>query len=391
MSSLFFAPLGAIRFMLFQVRSISLALLLCLTNSTYADRLCGDDAQTETLLPNYDFIAGWGVRINRVQAGYPEQEVEIQKRPDIEYEQDQRITYEEEDVSITQFWQGCESFIGRQAECESDESFSTLITPDQLDDFLVSQGSLINHDPESIMSFAEPNDEFWRKSDNPIIEKMFKFSMNKDEISALGDFKQISFRQAIRITMDVNQHLDQFYFEDTQLPFSLLTSKEGLYVDSKVILKAMYISSGDQESAYIPLRGLIPENYSKPWCQENTCGIEFLSKDILNIEYIHKQFSEWPPEGAICYGYDMKIGWLSAGAIDYNYTEIEKAIFHYEIQTSIINTKGIEDFSPMDYMGRDFTLPKEKGGGGLHYLLVILVLLTSLKKTQTNHQWNDEV
>ncbi len=335
---------------------------MVLSISTYADDthsdFCKDEASTEVLYPNYSFVADWGIRVNRLAAkNYNWEDVEVQQRLEIEYEQDFRVTYDQEAVSTTSFWQGCESFIGRQSECESDESFSLIIDPDQLNDSLRSQGSLISNDPENVMSFVKPKDDYREVSDNPAIEKMFSFSMSKDEIDALGDFKQLSFRQALRITVDVNQQLDKFDFEDTQLPFGLLTSKEGLYVDSKVILKAMYISSSDQEPAYIPFRIILPENQYKSWCSDNMCGFEYLSQDFLKIESIYKQLSDWTSKHSMCVGGDLSIGGIGAG-ITGSYTEIEKVVFHYEIQTFIINSKEIVGFNSLDYMERDLTLPK---------------------------------
>ena len=78
-------------------------------------------------------MADWGVRVNRLEAkNYGWEDVDVQQRPDIEYEQDVRVVYDPEAVSLTKFWQGCESFIGRQEQCESDESLSMVVTPDLL-------------------------------------------------------------------------------------------------------------------------------------------------------------------------------------------------------------------------------------------------------------------
>lgn len=359
--------------------TLTTVLLMVLSISTYANDthsdFCEDEASREVLYPNYSFVADWGVRVNRLVArDYNWEDVEVQQRSEIEYEQDVRVTYDQEAVSITSFWEGCESFIGRQGECESDESFSLIIDPDQLNDSLLSQGSIISNDPENVKSFVKPKDDYWEVSDHRFMEKMFSFSMNKDEIDALGDFKQLSVRQALRITVDVNQHLDKFDFEETQLPFSLLTSKEGLYVDSKVILKAMYISSSDQEPAYIPFRIILPENQYRSWCSGNLCGFEYLSQDFLKIESIYKQLSDWTSKHSMCVGGDLLIDGIGA-RITGSYTEIEKVVFHYEIQTSIINTKEIENFNPLDYLDRDLTLPSKKDAGSLYYLLIGLMIL----------------
>ena len=393
MSSLFWAPLRAIRFISFQVRSFCLALLLCLSISIYADTRCGDDALTEALLPDYGFVADWGIRVNQLAGkDYNWQDVEVQQRPEIEYEQDVRVTYDQEAVSITSFWQGCESFIGKQEQCESDESLSIVVTPDQLNDTLLAQGSLVTNSYNNITSFPEPNEGDWQVSDNPILEEIFNISMTESEIDALDDFTQLGFRQAIRITADVGKPLEQINFNELQLPLHIITSKEGLFVESKVILKAFFISDEYAEQVYKANRSLLEENLRTSYCSENTCGFEFLISDFSSVDQIHKHWADWSGEGSICFSGSVLTHVLSAYRHSYTEnTEVEKVIFHYEIQTSIINSKEIENFSTLDYMDRDLTLPKEKSGGSLYYLLLMLLLITLFKETHSNHQRIDEI
>ncbi len=385
MSSLFFAPLGAIRFMLFHARSISLALLLCLTNSTYADNFCAADVQAEALLPDLGFVADWGIRVNRLSAkDYNWQDVVVQQRSEIEYEQDVRVTYDQEAVSFTSFWQDCESFIGKQELCESDESLSMVINPNQLNESLLTQGSLVNNSSNNITSFSAPHEGMWQVSENPILEEIFNISMTDSEIDALGDFTQLGIRQAIRVTVDVNQTLDFFDFNEKQLPFHIVTSRNGLFVESKIIIKALFISGDYSEQPYVPYRTFIEGNYLHTNCNDNTCSYEYLLNDLYDLKWIVNTYPEWSTKNAMC-SKGSVLGHTIAAGLSYPYTDIKKVLFHYEIQTSIVNSNNIDNFNPLDYMDRDLTLPPRNDAGSLYYLLLIFALIARLRKVHVNH------
>lgn len=382
LSSLFLALLRAICFISYQVRSISLALLLCLTNSTYAENFCAADVQAEALLPDFGLVADWGIRVNQIVAkDYHWQDVEVHQRLEIEYEQDVRVTYDQEEISITSFWEGCESFIGKQELCASDESLSIVVTPDQLNDALLSQGSLVTNTSKNITSFSDPYEGMWQVSDNPVLEKIFNVSMTESEVDALGDFTQLGFRQAIRITVDVGQKLDQLSFNDLQHAYSLISPKKGFYLDSKVILKAFYITDGIENDVYRPFRGYLKENISKTWCAESTCGIEYLSDDFYTKESIVKQLSEWSSNESMCEGNEIMISGLYTSLPDKN-VSVEKVVFHYEIQTSIINSNNIDNFNPLGYLERDLTLTPKKDAGSLYYLLSLFSILILFRRNK---------
>ena len=353
---------------------------------------CSEELRSEALSPNNVFVADWGVRVNRLEAkNYGWEDVDVQQRPEIEYEQDVRVVYDPEDVSLTKFWQGCESFIGRQEQCESDESLSMVVTPDLLNATLLAQGSQVTNSSNNITSFFEPYEEEWQVSENPILEEIFNLSMTEDEIDALGDFTQLGIRQAIRITVDVGKPLEFFNFDKLQLPYYLSTSRKGLFIESKIILKTMYIADGYIELPYIPYRTVIEGNNYYLACSDNTCSYEFLTSDITDLTWLVKNYSDWTDK-TICTEVSSTAHGLGSGLTSlYSDTNIEEIILHYEIQTSIINSKKIENFNPLNYLDRDLTLPKEKSGGSLYYLLLMLVLITLFKKTHSNHQRIDRI
>ena len=223
-----------------------------------ASDICSEEARSDALHPDKAFVVDWGVRVNRIDArDFGWQEVEVQQRPEIEYEQDVRVTYDPDAVSFTKFWQGCESFIGRQEQCESDESLSLTLTPDQLNATLESQESLITHSSDSITSFSEPNEDEWQVNDSPVLEEIFNAFMTKSEIEALGDFTQLGIRQAIRVTVDVNQDLEKIDFEDLKIPLYLQTDEGNIFVEIKTILKTLSVSGDYSEQAYASRRSLI--------------------------------------------------------------------------------------------------------------------------------------
>jgi len=344
--------------------------------SASAADVCSEEYKSDALLPDNVVAIDWGVRVNSLYADTEWEENEIQQRPEIEYEQDVRVTYDQEAVSITSFWKGCESFIGRQGKCESDQSLSMVLAPNQLNDSLLVQGSLVRNNSKNITSFSEPYDDSWQVSENPVLEEIFSVSMTENEVDALGDFTQLGIRQAIRITVDVNQSLYQFELNELQLPFHILTSQKGLFTESKVILKAFHTSGDYVEQAYMANRSLLEENFQTSYCRDNTCGFEYLISDLYNVKEIFNIYSKWSKEDMICtVSSGLLIHWLSAN-LPYPEIEIRKAIFHYEIQTSIINSNNIDDFNPLDYMDRDLTLPKENSGGGLYYFLILLLILS---------------
>ena len=363
------SQLRVIRFISIEVRGICLALLLCFTISTYADDFCAADSQAEALLPDYGFVADWGVRVNQLEAkDYHWQDVEVQQRPEIEYEQDVRVTYDQEEVSITSFWQGCESFIGKQELCASDESLSIVVTPDQLIEALLSQGSLVTNTSKNITSFSDPHEGMWQVSDNPVLEEIFNLSITESEIEALGDFTQLGFRQAIRITVDVGEKFDQLSLNDLQHTSGLVSPKKGFYSDSKVIFKVFYTTENNENEVYRPFRFFLEENRFKSWCTETTCEIEYLSLDRYLKESIYDLLSEWSPDKSLCESNESMMGGLYISP-DEN-ANVKKVIFHYEIQTSIINSNNVDDFNPLDYLDRDLTLPPKKDAGSLHYLFL---------------------
>lgn len=337
---------------------------------------CSEELRSEALSPNNVFVADWGVRVNRLEAkNYGWEDVDVQQRPEIEYEQDVRVVYDPEDVSLTKFWQGCESFIGRQEQCESDESLSLTFAPDQLGVTLESQGNLITYSSDSITSFYKPNEDEWQVNDNPVLEEIFNISITESEIEALGDFAQLGIRHAFRVTVDVNQDLERFYFDELQIPLYLQTTKGNFFVETKTIIKALSVSSDYSEQAYTPHRSLLEENHSTSFCSENTCGFEFLISDFVDVNKIHESYSSSTNNINTCSGSGLLVGSLGAHSHRYSdVVEIEKAIFHYEIQISIINKNSLEKFNPLDYLDRDLTLPKEKSGGSFYFLLTLIVL-----------------
>ena len=347
-----------------------------------ASDACSEKTRSDALHPDKTLVLDWGVRVNRIDArDFGWQEVEVQPRPEIEYEQDVRVTYDPEAVSLTKFWQGCESFIGRQGQCESDESLSLTLTPDQLGVTLESQGGLITHSSDSITSFPDPNKDEWQVNDNPVLEEIFNASITESEIEALGDFAQLGIRHAFRVTVDVNQDLERFYFDDLQIPFYLQTTKGNVFVETKTIIKALSVSSDYSEQAYTPHRSLLEENRRTSFCSENSCGFEFLISDFVDVNKIHESYSSSTNNINICSDNGLLVGSLGAHShTNSDVVEIEKAIFHYEIQISIINTNSVEKFNPLDYLDRDLTLPKEKSGGSVYYFLLILIVLSFRKK-----------
>ncbi len=103
--------------------------------------------------------------------------------------------------------------------------------------------------------------------------------------------------------------------------------------------------------------------------------------DFVDVNKIHEAYSDSTQNIDICSGSNLQIGALSAhGYRDSGAVEIEKAIFHYEIQISIINTNSIENFNPLDYLDRDLTLPSKKDAGSLCYLLSLLSILMLFRR-----------
>lgn len=352
---------------------------------------CSEESRSGALLPNNVFVADWGVRVNRLEAyNHGWEEVGVQQRSEIEYEQDVRVTYDQESVSLTSFWQDCESSIGKQELCESNESLSVISPPNQLNESLLTQGSLVNNFSQNITSFLVSDEDMWQVSENPILEEMFNVSMSEGELEALGDFTQLGFRQAIRVTVDVDMPLDYFNFDLLQLPYHVSTSREGLFVESKIILKTFYVADGYAELPYIPYRTFLEGNYNYLSCKDNTCSYEYLMSDGVDLRWLVDNYSDWTTGKTICtegtlYAHNL------GGSLYYLDTNIEKVIFHYEIQTSVINTKEIDGFNPLNYLDRDLTLPKEKSGGSIFYLTLILFLIALFKNTQSNHQRIDEI
>jgi hypothetical protein len=345
-----------------------------------ASDICSEEARSDALHPDKAFVVDWGVRVNRIDArDFGWQEVEVQQRPEIEYEQDVRVTYDPDAVSFTKFWQGCESFIGRQEQCESDESLSLTLTPDQLNATLESQESLITHSSDSVTSFSEPNEDERQVNDSPVLEEIFNAFMTGSEIEALGDFTQLGIRQAIRVTVDVNKDLKRFYFDELETPLYLQTAKGNIFVEVKTILKTLSVSRYYTEQAYTPQRSLLEENYRTPFCSENTCGFEFMISDVLDVNQIHQSYSSSTNNVGVCSDIALVVGSLSVHEHS-GLKEIEKAIFHYEIQISIINTNSIENFNPLDYLDRDLTLPSKKDAGSLCYLLSLLSILMLFRR-----------
>lgn len=340
-----------------------------------ASDICSEEAKSDALHPDKAFVVDWGVRVNRIDArDFGWQKIEIQPRPEIEYEQDLRVTYDPEAVSLTKFWQGCESFIGRQEQCESDESLSLTLTPDQLDAALESQGSLITHSSDTVTSFTEPYEDDWQVNDNPVLEELFNASITESEIEALGDFTQLGIRHAFRVTVDVNKDLERFYFDELKTPLYLQTAKGNIFVEIKTILKTLSVSRYYSEQAYTPQRSLLEENYRTPFCSENTCGFEFMISDVLDVNQIHQSYSSSTNNVGVCSNIALGVGSLSVHEHS-DLKEIEKAIFHYEIQISIINTNSIENFKPLDYLDRDLALPSKKDAGSLFYLLMLFLII----------------
>lgn len=374
MSSLLSIHFRPLSFISQQVINISFASLFMFSNTASADNFCDDHTQTEAQFADYAFVADWGIKVNRLYVSEQFPYAEVNQRPEIEYEYDQRIVYDENPVSILQFWQGCESFIGRQEECESDNAFSLIIMPDHLNAALESQASPINSGPEKLMKFSEPS---WEVSDHPVANNMFNISMTRDEVEALGDFKQLSFRQAFRITFDANHYSPDLEFEHIQIP-NRFKAKMGLFINTKVIVKSAYISGGVVEQDYTPTRIYIDDSAV---CFEEYCDFENLAYDHFSKKEVHEIFSEHekyedPEKVYGCFNADILMGAYTVG--EYGSMDAEKkVILHYEIQTSVINTKQVDNFNPMDYLDRDLTLPKEKsqGKGSLNYFLFFLLIL----------------
>lgn len=324
--------------------------------------------------PDKVFVADWGVRVNHIDAkSFFWEEVEFQQRPEIEYEQDIRVAYNQEDVSLTQFWQGCESFIGKQELCESDESLSLKLTPDQLNDAVISQGGLISNSPSSVTSFSEPHEDEWQVNENPVLEEIYNISITEDDLEALGNFSQLGIRHAFRVSVDFNQGIDVFYFNEIQVPFYFQKTNGAIFAETKVILKTSYISNEYSEQAYMPNRSLLEENQRVSFCYENTCSFEYLSSDIIDVDTILGSYSASPENIDTCSENGLMVWGLSAIA-NPDIVETQKAIFHYEIQISIINTNNVDKFNPLDYLDRDLTLPPKEDAGSLCYLLLLGVL-----------------
>ncbi len=299
-------------------------------------------------------------------------------RRELEYEYDERIVYDEEPVSIAHFWQGCESYIGEQDSCYSDFSFSLLNTPDQLNVDLESQGSPINSEPLKAIDFPNSLDGDQEES---IFSNVFNASLSKTKIEELGSFKQFSNRQAIRYTWDVHSSPANVEFDRIQLPIHLF-GDDGLFINTKIIFKFGYLLSGEEEPVYIANRVFLKSapsefvvvNASKEYDEVLNEHVEFLSDDYTSVDQLLKNIEAMKKtkgkfSQSMCG--TMEIGSFGNYSFDnYNNYEADKLIFHFEMQTSIINSKEVEDFDPAKYMDRDLTLPPKKDAGSLCYLLL---------------------
>ena len=369
--------LRAIRFISIEVRGICLALILCFTISAYAEDFCATDSQAEALLPDYGFVADWGFRVDKLYIGENDQNFEIHQRPEIEYEYDERIVYDEEPVTIAKFWQGCESFIGRQQECESDDNITLTLSPDDLNSALNNYGVPINNNLEKIQDLPNQIIEYFVASETPLIEKMFNISMTKSELADRGDFKQLGFRHALRYTWDVNGVVAPLYFENLQMPWRLLYSS-GFFINFKTIIKFGFLYPGQDEPTYVANRELLGRSsgYDTLYSADNTVGhFEYLPSDIVDVEYILKNLPYLNEGFNMNYCTKMSLGQIMNGWLLYENQGVDKMILHIETQYSIINSKTVKNFNPKEYMDRDLTLPSKKDAGSLYYLLIGLMML----------------
>lgn len=374
----------------------SILLLIIFSPSiTSAEDFCASDDQTETQFPDYQVVMDWGVRVDNLQVTFFDQNGDVKKRAEIEYEYDERILYDEEPVSISSFWQGCESFIGKQDACTSDNSLSLLLSPDHLKAEIESKQGLVNSNQENLMEFSQSTtselNQDGQLSEPPALENMFNMYMTSEDVALLGDFKQLSFRQAIRITFDINNgiNVQDLVFEGLNIP-SRFKSKNGLFVNTKIIIKNSYLSDYSDERLYGPYRIMVDE-VRMGICDEEYCGFEFLAYDSMTVNEVLSMFNGYgnssPENRELCSKNKISLSALNLGDpiyLDY----FGKAVFHYEIQTSIINTKNVDNFNPLDYLDRDLTLPAKEDAGGLYYLLLIgvLVFFRRTKPLRLNHK-----
>jgi len=368
------------RFIAQRVISIKLIFLLVFSGSVFSDDSCtGFYQEMKEQFPDYAYVAGWGVKVSDLVFHEQSPGMDFQMRRELEYEYDERIVYDEEPVSIAHFWQGCESYIGEQDSCYSDFSFSLVNTPDQLNVDLESQGSPINSEPLKTIDF--PN-SLNGDQEESIFSNVFNASLSKTKIEELGSFKQFSNRQAIRYTWDVHSSPANVEFDRIQLPIHSF-GDNGLFINTKIIFKFGYLLSGEEEPVYIANRVLLnsapreivvinafDKEEDEVFIEHN----EFLSDDYVSVDQLLKNIETMKEmKGSFSQSMcgTMEIARLGSNSFDnYNNYEADKLVFHFEMQTSIINSKEVEDFDPGKYMDRDLTLPPKKDAGSLHYLLL---------------------
>jgi hypothetical protein len=346
-----------------------------------ASEFCGSDEKIEALFPSYQVVMDWGLRIDNFYIDYHFDEGIAQKRAEIEYEYDERILYDEEPISLALAWQGCESFIGKQEECSSDKSYSLLLSPEQLRAELESRQGIVNNNPENVIEFPPYSlkelDPDWQPSESPIIETMFNMNITSEELELLGDFKQLNFRQAIRVTIDIDPFINSATFEDILVP-SRFRSKSGLFINTKTIFKTSYLSDSAIERNSPPYRAFIENSIQD--CDYEACGFEYWAYDTMSVKEVLTTFNHHNLSG-LCLNNEIGIGGVDlmySGNLD----RANRAVLHFEIQTSIINTKEIENFNPLDYLDRDLTLPSKKDAGSLYYLLIGLMMLALKRRSK---------
>jgi hypothetical protein len=341
--------------------------------------VCGSDFYVPEHFSSMATSIDWGIKIHSLVLS---EENAIDLESMVEYEYGKRISYEEP-VSLARFWQGCESYIGRQDSCRTNEEMKFESDYETLTSTLNSQGSSVNKYINSVMNFPYPNG--FSPSYKGIPENMFNMTILNEDISSLGDFKQLSYRQAIRYKWAASQVIDEFRFENFQFPTRVFNLHPDLFVNTKTIIKVITSSSSNAiiEPEYRENRILLEERQLS-WCDGNGCIATFFDLDTLNKEFINRLFvTPYENNNSSCINTSVdNVGYMEGNVLP-KLDAVDEVVLHYEVQISIINTKDNSSFNPKDYMDRDLTLPPKKDAGSLYYLLLLFSALILFRRKQT--------